>query len=364
MRDRAAAGQRHVRVGYNHRFHPSLAKLAAAVRSGELRAAAVRAGPVRARRAARLRAGVAGRAGRGRAAGSSSTRARTSSTWSGRCFGDVDLAFAELPTAFWPMDVEDNAFLALRPRSGGFAWLHASWTEWKNLFSFEVMLERAKLEVTGLGGSYGPERLTVLRDGPASWARRRRPRTSGRPATDSWRLRARRRRRGHPGRAAIGCLARRRHRRARPDRGGLRPMIISRTPLRISLGGGGTDLPVVLPPGGPRLPHRRRHHEVRVHRRPPQLRRRRAAQVLLASSGCRRPSDAAHPLLRCCLADDRRGPRRRGDLDGRHPDRHRPRLVRLVHRRRPQGAARLPARARVERRPRRRGVPHRDRPLR
>jgi len=32
-------------------------------------------------------------------------------------------------TDFWDMDVEDNAFLALRARAGGFVWLHASWTE-------------------------------------------------------------------------------------------------------------------------------------------------------------------------------------------------------------------------------------------
>ena len=64
------------------------------------------------------------------------------------------------------MDVEDNAYLALRGDAGAFAWLHASWTEWKNLFSFEVALERAKLEVTGLGGSYGTERLTVYEMSP------------------------------------------------------------------------------------------------------------------------------------------------------------------------------------------------------
>ena len=76
--------------------------------------------------------------------------------------GDVDLAFGELRTTFWDMDVEDNAFLALRPHAGGFAWLHASWTEWKNLFSLEIMLERAKIEIAGLGGSYGPETLTLF----------------------------------------------------------------------------------------------------------------------------------------------------------------------------------------------------------
>src|SRR5258707_11123526 len=59
------------------------------------------------------------------------------------------------------MSVEDNAYLALRPKVGGFAWLHASWTEWKNLFSLEVAFRDAKLEINGLGGSYGTERLTL-----------------------------------------------------------------------------------------------------------------------------------------------------------------------------------------------------------
>ena len=46
--------------------------------------------------------------------------------------------------------------LALRLMDGGFAWLHASWTERKNLFSLEI----AKIEIVGLGGSYGTEALT------------------------------------------------------------------------------------------------------------------------------------------------------------------------------------------------------------
>jgi hypothetical protein len=39
--------------------------------------------------------------------------------------------------------------------------LHASWTEWKNLFSLEVALSGCKIELSGLGGSYGPETLTI-----------------------------------------------------------------------------------------------------------------------------------------------------------------------------------------------------------
>ena len=57
-------------------------------------------------------------------------------------------------------------------------------------------------------------------------------------------------------------------------------MIITRTPLRISLGGGGTDLPTYYREAGPRFPHRGGDHQVRLHRGARQLRRRRSAQVL------------------------------------------------------------------------------------
>lgn len=61
--------------------------------------------------------------------------------------------------------VEDNAFALFRTTSGQVASLHASWTQWKNLFSFEIFGRNGYLVVEGLGGSYGPERLT--------WGRRR-----------------------------------------------------------------------------------------------------------------------------------------------------------------------------------------------
>ena len=48
--------------------------------------------------------------------------------------GDVTLDYAATPTFFWPMEVEDNCFLALRGQRGEMAWLHATWTEWKNTF--------------------------------------------------------------------------------------------------------------------------------------------------------------------------------------------------------------------------------------
>jgi predicted dehydrogenase len=59
--------------------------------------------------------------------------------------------------------VEDNAFLLLRSAEGSVASLQASWTQWKNMFSFEVYGEDGFLQIHGLGGSYGAEKLTLGR---------------------------------------------------------------------------------------------------------------------------------------------------------------------------------------------------------
>ena len=67
-----------------------------------------------------------------------------------------------ISTAFWPIaPAEDNVFAILRSTQGAVAELHASWTEWKNTFRFEVFGERGYLRVNGLGGSYGPESLCL-----------------------------------------------------------------------------------------------------------------------------------------------------------------------------------------------------------
>jgi predicted dehydrogenase len=159
LREAARAAGRRVRVGFNHRFHPAVVRTRDEIRSG-------RYGQVFGIRA---RYGHGGRVGYER-----EWRARRDLSGGGELVdqglhlidlvryltGEVELAFSELRTDFWPVEVEDNAYLALRTASGAFAWLHASWTEWKNLFSLEVAMRTAKLEVTGLGGSYGVERFT------------------------------------------------------------------------------------------------------------------------------------------------------------------------------------------------------------
>jgi predicted dehydrogenase len=59
--------------------------------------------------------------------------------------------------------VEDNAFALFRTAAGQVVSLHASWTQWKNLFSLEIFGEEGYLIVEGLGGSYGAELLKVGR---------------------------------------------------------------------------------------------------------------------------------------------------------------------------------------------------------
>lgn len=175
LRERADSRNRVVRVGYNHRFHPSVMharELIASGRYGDLISI-------------RARYGHGGRAGYER-----EWRADRELSGGGelldqgihlidltRCLGgDATLAFAELRNDYWDCEVEDNAYLGLRIAGGGFAWLQASWTEWKNLFSFEVALHDAKLEISGLGGSYGTERLTLYEMLPEM----------GPPRTTSW----------------------------------------------------------------------------------------------------------------------------------------------------------------------------------
>jgi predicted dehydrogenase len=80
--------------------------------------------------------------------------------------GEFPYVRGAAPTYFWDMPVEDNGFLLLETAQRQVAFLHAGWTEWKNLFSFEISGKIGKLEINGLGGSYGTERLTWYKMSP------------------------------------------------------------------------------------------------------------------------------------------------------------------------------------------------------
>ncbi len=151
-----------VRVGFNHRYHPALLKARELCEAGAL-------GPLMF---------VRGRYGHGGRIGyEKEWRADPAMSGGGelidqgvhlidlsRSFlGDFSDAAGFSHTYFWPMPVDDNAFLLLKTPSRQTAFLHVSCTEWKNLFSFEIYGKQAKLHVEGLGGSYGVERLAYYR---------------------------------------------------------------------------------------------------------------------------------------------------------------------------------------------------------
>jgi predicted dehydrogenase len=163
----SAAG-RLVKVGFNHRFHPGTARAAEEVHSGRhgelmhLRARyghGGRRGYDREWRVERARSGGGELVDQG-------MHLLDLSNW---LAGPLPLHSALLRTQFWDAAVEDNAALLLGDasmRTGPWAMLHVSWTEWKNLFSLEIYCLTAKLQVDGLAGSYGPQRLRIYSMGP------------------------------------------------------------------------------------------------------------------------------------------------------------------------------------------------------
>ena len=76
------------------------------------------------------------------------------------CAGEFTEAYGRTGTCFWPMEVEDNAFALFSREDGVMASMHTSWTQWKNLFRFEIFGDEGYLAIQGLGGSYGTGTLT------------------------------------------------------------------------------------------------------------------------------------------------------------------------------------------------------------
>lgn len=148
-----------VHVGFNHRYHRAFRKARALVDEGVL-------GPLM---FCRARYGHGGRLGYDR-----EWRADAALSGGGELIdqgvhlidlsrwflGEFTKVSGSAHTFYWDMRVDDNAFLLLTTGEGRVAHLHCSCTEWKNTFSFELYGRDGKLVVDGLGGSYGPERLT------------------------------------------------------------------------------------------------------------------------------------------------------------------------------------------------------------
>ena len=77
--------------------------------------------------------------------------------------GEIKELTGRVETKFWEMEVEDNAYVIAKTQKGVTASFHVSWTNWKNIFSFEMFGTEGYLKITGLGGSYGGESLEIGR---------------------------------------------------------------------------------------------------------------------------------------------------------------------------------------------------------
>lgn len=164
-----------VRVGFNHRYHRAFRKARELIDTNELGELMF----------IRARYGHGGRVGYDK-----EWRAQPELSGGGELIDQgvhlIDLArwflgdFHEVHgyahTYYWNMPVDDNGFLLLKTPKKQIAHLHASCTEWKNTFSFEIYGQKGKIDINGLGGSYGIERISFYKMSP----------TMGPPETFIW----------------------------------------------------------------------------------------------------------------------------------------------------------------------------------
>lgn len=151
-----------VRIGFNHRYHRALRKARELLNEntlGELMFI-------------RARYGHGGRVGYEK-----EWRAQPELSGGGELIDQgvhvIDLArwflgdFVDIQgcahTYYWDMPVDDNSFLLLTTAKKQTAFIHVSCTEWKNTFAFEIYGRNGKIEINGLGGSYGVERLAFYK---------------------------------------------------------------------------------------------------------------------------------------------------------------------------------------------------------
>ncbi len=76
--------------------------------------------------------------------------------------GELNYHSSYTGTLFWKTKLEDTSFLLLEGKNK-VASLSVTCVEWKNLFCYEIMLELAKIQIDGLGRSYGAEKLTLYK---------------------------------------------------------------------------------------------------------------------------------------------------------------------------------------------------------
>jgi predicted dehydrogenase len=152
-----------LKIGFNHRYYPAVTRAYQLLRTGEI-------GEVL---NVRARYGHGGRPGYEKEwRGNQDLAGGGELTDQGVHLVDLvnwmvgmpQRVFCLLQTAVWPIaPLEDNAFALLDFAEGAVVSFHTSWTQWKNLFSFEIFGTQGALCVEGLSGSYGTQRLLHYR---------------------------------------------------------------------------------------------------------------------------------------------------------------------------------------------------------
>ena len=167
LAEQAASSSRLLKVGFNHRFHPGIARAAEEALSGAhgeimfVRGRYGHGGRLGYEREWRMNPEVSG----GGELLDQGMHMLDLSHW---LLGPLPLHSALLRTNFWDVAVEDNALLILAEPGERSPWssFHVSWSEWKNEFALEIYCRRAKLKVDGLWGSYGRQVLRIYRMRP------------------------------------------------------------------------------------------------------------------------------------------------------------------------------------------------------
>jgi len=77
--------------------------------------------------------------------------------------GDLKVHSSFIKNYFWKTKLEDNCFFSLKNSKNNLSFLHSSSTEWKNKFTFEIFCKYGKIEIIGLGKSYGKEKLILYK---------------------------------------------------------------------------------------------------------------------------------------------------------------------------------------------------------
>jgi predicted dehydrogenase len=161
MVDAAKDAKRVLKCGFNHRHHPAVLEARRRFELGEF------GRPI----SGRCRYGICGRPGYenewradpARAAGGQYAEQGVHAIDLFRWFLG-DLAEVSCMTAigyFSEQPLEDNGMAIFRSNAGALAMLHASLTQWENLFSFEILGDEGYFSVDGLGATYGTETLSI-----------------------------------------------------------------------------------------------------------------------------------------------------------------------------------------------------------